>query len=126
MRRMEEITLPDEFRCPICNGRLKLFRYSGRNGPFGYPMIGCGNWGKCKSPWRRRSERFPWHVWVGFYEDSRLRPQLTTPDYIHLNEETKRHEYLTELMAKIKIKYPDLHNRILEFYKVYRERRFGK
>jgi len=71
---MEEIFLPNEFRCPICNGKLRLFRYKGKYGPYGYPMIGCGNWGKCKSPWRRRPERFPWHVWVGFDEDGTLRP----------------------------------------------------
>jgi transcription initiation factor IIE alpha subunit len=24
---MDEIHLPDEFRCPVCDGRLELFRY---------------------------------------------------------------------------------------------------
>lgn len=121
---MEEIHLPDELRCPICNGRLKLFRYSGRNGPSGYPMIGCGNWGKCRSPWRRRPERFPWHVWVGFYKDGRLKPQLRTRDHINLDEEVKRHEFLEGLISRIKSNHPDLYRKVLEFYNVYERRRF--
>ena len=122
---MEEIFLPNEFRCPICNGKLRLFRYKGKYGPYGYPMIGCGNWGKCKSPWRRRPERFPWHVWVGFDEDGTLRPQLTTPEHIHLDEEAKRHEHLKKIISRINDGYPELYQRILEFYREYRERRLG-
>lgn len=107
--------LPDVFRCPICNSTLKYGETD-----YGVHMISCCNgWNernnppKCYSPWRKKGNDFPYHVWVAHDVDGKLLPQLTNGSHIHKDEEQKRVVFAEELDLKLKIDYPEIYKNIL-------------
>lgn len=120
---LETITLPENFVCPVCGERLKVWLYKGKDEQVkGYPMMGCRNWrGKCSSPWRNHGNRIPWHVWIGFSDDGKIIEKLNSLEHKYPKEDKKRYRLLRKIMRSLKKTDLRTYYAICDLYKRYKD-----